>query len=648
MYNKFFGFNDLPFINQPDSKFFFMSPPHQRILHFLMYSILKKKELITIIGEAGHGKTAFFHYLKTMENEIDDTIKMAFIQGPKIDLKSIIKQALEELIISEVIPFPVNSGSLQQNLSPQIHSKISIVLVIDEAQNLTEHQWDQIQLILNRKRDESKLFHLALLGRPDLEDNLHQSLAQQLNHQTYVTYQMNALGESETFHYIEYRLQMAGRNWKNIFSYQALRDIYRESQGIPFYINDICDKALFVGFSRQQQFIDQKIIQELSSIFENSDDNFNRLSINQKNLPRPTSLQQPKKLNNHLVTSSEGYKKGYKILGSKEEIFPSSEKSLIIDKRVQKKIKLKNRLGENFARKKTSWDTKKNKTKIKEASPKIKKTYMKEVPNLKNQYKKKPSCRNLPSVNYIKQFELINTHPQIDKERNWLKKYLTSLGKNMIKNNKEIHIPAKIKEEYQKIKRNLFLNNSSLEMQAFMFASSNRGEGTSTVVTNFAITLASTEEAQVLLVDANLRTPKLHTFFNISKETGLAEIIQAKGPWTDMVHSSRIPNLSVITAGETVLNPLLLFESPLLEKIIREFRQHFDYILFDMCAVNSYPDPILLAPQADGLVLVVQADKTRKELIQQAKKTLDGVMNILGVILNRKNYYIPDSIYQKL
>ena len=100
MYSKFFGFTNLPFINQPDSEFFFMSPPHQRILHFLMYSIVEKKELITVFGEAGTGKTAFFHYLQTMETEIDDTIKMAFIQGPKTDLKSIIKRALEELIIS--------------------------------------------------------------------------------------------------------------------------------------------------------------------------------------------------------------------------------------------------------------------------------------------------------------------------------------------------------------------------------------------------------------------------------------------------------------------------------------------------------------------------------------------------------------------
>ena len=313
-----------------------------------------------------------------------------------------------------------------------------------------------------------------------------------------------------------------------------------------------------------------------------------------------------------------------------------------------KKIKLKNRLGANFSSKKTCRNQERKRAEIQETSLKIKKPFMEDVPNLRNPHKKKSSCRNLPSVNYIKQFELINTHPQIEKKGGGIKKYLTSLGKCTMKNNKEIHIPSKIKEEYQKIKRNLFSSNASLETQAFMFASSNRGEGTSTVVTNFAITLASTEASQVLLVDANLRIPRLHTFFNIPKETGFAEILQAKGSWTDIVRSSKIPNLSVITAGETVANPLLLFESPLLEKIIREFRQHFDYILFDMCAINSSPDPILLAPQLDGLVLVVQADKTRKELIQQAKKTLDGVVNILGVILNRKNYYIPDSIYQKL
>jgi capsular exopolysaccharide synthesis family protein len=208
--------------------------------------------------------------------------------------------------------------------------------------------------------------------------------------------------------------------------------------------------------------------------------------------------------------------------------------------------------------------------------------------------------------------------------------------------------PSKVLDEYQRIKDNLYQANPSNRVRTLVFSSSNSGEGTSTVAINFAITFALTEEARVLLVDANFRAPKLHSFFSLPKSEGLGEIIREKIDWKDSLRSCKIPNLSIITAGEAGLNPVYLLKSAVLERTIQEFTEHFDHILFDTCAISDYSDPVLLGSQMDGLVLVVQAGKTRLEIIKRTRNILSGAVPILGIVLNRKNHYIPDAIYRRL
>ena len=216
-------------------------------------------------------------------------------------------------------------------------------------------------------------------------------------------------------------------------------------------------------------------------------------------------------------------------------------------------------------------------------------------------------------------------------------------------NGEKFFFPAKILEEYQKIKNNLYQANPLNKVQTLVFSSSNSGEGTSTVAINFAVTFALTEEAKILLVDANFRAPKLHGFFCLPKSEGLGDIIREKISWQDSLRSCKIPNLSIITAGEPGLNPVHLLKSAVLERTIQEFTEHFDHVLFDTCAISDYSDPILLGSQMDGLILVVQAGRTRMEIIRRTKDILlNGAVPILGVVLNRRSRYIPDAIYRRL
>ena len=219
-------------------------------------------------------------------------------------------------------------------------------------------------------------------------------------------------------------------------------------------------------------------------------------------------------------------------------------------------------------------------------------------------------------------------------------------------------------EEYYRLKQNILLNNSGEKIKALLFSSSTEGEGNSTVLINFAFTLSSGGE-RVLLVDANLRNPSIHNVFNLERENGLTELIFERKTLGEVVKQTRFQNLCVITSGSLprgpltvddkpsldrgpstmdygLFNPSILFESKSLNAHIEKMKQQAEWVLFDSPPINLFNDSIAIAPRMDGVVMVVEAEKTRWEVAQSAKQRIeDGNGKILGVILNKRKFYVP-------
>jgi capsular exopolysaccharide synthesis family protein len=185
--------------------------------------------------------------------------------------------------------------------------------------------------------------------------------------------------------------------------------------------------------------------------------------------------------------------------------------------------------------------------------------------------------------------------------------------------------------------------------KTIVFSSALQGEGTSTIAINFAKTVAATE-ATALLIDANLRRPALHQILNVELNWGLSDLFQGKSSVSDVIKKTKIPNLSVITCGSpNYPKPLAMFLEDSIDAFMKEIKQHAEWVLFDTPPLNSYNDAIPVAAKADGVVLVVEAEKTRWEVAQKACRQLEeGGIRVLGAVLNRRKMHIPDWLYNRL
>ncbi|MEW6378289.1 MAG: polysaccharide biosynthesis tyrosine autokinase [bacterium] len=686
MYTTFYGLTGPPFNNTPDPDFFFMSSGHQRTLLFLLYAIREKKGLITVTGKAGTGKTAL---LQVIQKEIGQAVKMIFFLDTGSGNNALIGHLLEKLGVTGIGASRDSFGLLREGLLHQLQQGISVVLVIDEAQNLDWRQLEQIRLLLNLETADQKLLSIILAGQPELQTKLNQPAFQQLKQRVDLSCRIDPLTESESFHYVEYRLQSAGRDQQDIFSYEALLEIYYRSQGIPRLINNICDKALLLGFSRQQQLIDQDIIQDLSSLFESPEIQPDQSRLVQRSRSHLPAAGSPAEARAYWFQMPD-YR--YRLINSGKRMYPwrtsgaageedEAQRFLrdglraILGQYGQEQQQ-ERKPGEHAAGEKdfmvspgpprglppasrTARQQKAFEATRQQSTPpgQEKEGSLLQNDQPSENFRTAEPARPKPlSPEYIKRFESLNLLPSGREQGEGLKGWLLFLPRFLIQRSRRLlgleqkiySPPSKIIEEYQRIKNNLYLANPGSRLQALMFASSNSGEGTSSVAANFALTSALTEEARVLLVDANFRSPKLHSLFGLPKSEGLGEVIREKVGWKDVLRSCKIPNLSIITAGEPAINPLYLLKSATLEKTIQEFKEHFDYILFDCCALNAYSDPILLGAHLDGLILVVHAGRTSMESVRRVKGMLSGSVPIMGVILNRKNYYIPEALYRRL
>jgi capsular exopolysaccharide synthesis family protein len=142
--------------------------------------------------------------------------------------------------------------------------------------------------------------------------------------------------------------------------------------------------------------------------------------------------------------------------------------------------------------------------------------------------------------------------------------------------------------------------------------------------------------SRVVLIDADLRRPSIHRLFEISDEHGLSEVLLKQQEVTDVIIPSHIPNLDVIPAGPIPTNPSELLGSERLLDVVKELQTQYDIVIFDSPPVTAVADPMILSPLADGVILVVEANQTRKPIVMQAITRLRQVKaNLIGGIVNK-------------
>jgi general secretion pathway protein A len=258
MYLDFYGFREKPFNLTPDPRFVFLSKSHREAFAHLLYGINNRAGFILLTGEVGSGKTTVLRSLLSQLGT--DQYRTALIFNPCLSPPELIRNINREFGLSENIP---HSSSLLDTLNPfllqQNAEGRTVVLAIDEAQNMEAPVLEQIRLISNLETDRDKLIQIVLAGQPELVKILERKDLRQLSQRITVRCHLRTMNFEDTAAYIRHRLEVAGKRNGALFSRGALKRIYGYSQGLPRLVNAACDRALLAAYSRDAPRISSKI-----------------------------------------------------------------------------------------------------------------------------------------------------------------------------------------------------------------------------------------------------------------------------------------------------------------------------------------------------------------------------------------------------
>ena len=208
---------------------------------------------------------------------------------------------------------------------------------------------------------------------------------------------------------------------------------------------------------------------------------------------------------------------------------------------------------------------------------------------------------------------------------------------------------AVAQQECFKLVQRVFLGQPENLFRIIVFAGIDRGNGCSRICVEAARVLAANTVGSVCLVDANFRTPSLPRFLGVPDDRGLGDSLAGESSIRSFAKQLKPSNLWLLTGGTLVPESPTLLNSGRFKLRLQELRKEFDYVLIDAPALNLYADAIALGRIADGVVVVLQADSTRRETARKGLESLrDAHIEVLGAVLNRRTFPIPDFVYRRL
>jgi general secretion pathway protein A len=254
MYCNYYAFREKPFNITPNPRFIYLSKQHKEAFAHLLYGINSHAGFIELTGEVGTGKTTV---LRTMLEQLDENrYRTAIILNPFLSAIELLRNINREFGIPHA---ELENGALLDELNRfllQQHSENrTVVLVIDEAQNLAPQVLEQIRLISNLETQTDKLIQIVLAGQPELQTLLEKNELRQLAQRITVSYHLLPMDLADTGSYIEHRLKVAEGKGKVIFTPAAISRIYSFSKGSPRLINIACDRALLIGYADETREI---------------------------------------------------------------------------------------------------------------------------------------------------------------------------------------------------------------------------------------------------------------------------------------------------------------------------------------------------------------------------------------------------------
>ncbi len=269
MYLPFYNLKKQPFHITPDREFLYLSPSHKEALAAIIYGIEEKKGFLAIVGAVGVGKTTILR--SYLEGDRKKHLKVIYIFSSRLSFEGLLRTIFQELGLHvDTTDVMEMVNRLYEVLLEEYKEGNTVVLIVDEAQNMPLDTLEDLRMISNFETSTDKLIQIVLAGQPEFEDHLNLERLRQLKQRLAIRATIRPLTNKESLDYIKFRLRKAGSEVEPVFTLSALKAIIKKAKGVPRLINILCDNALIAGLGYNRRPVTKKIAEEIIRDFEGS------------------------------------------------------------------------------------------------------------------------------------------------------------------------------------------------------------------------------------------------------------------------------------------------------------------------------------------------------------------------------------------
>ena len=256
MYLELFKLHELPFRLSPDPQFLYLSKQHARAKAYMESTIWFTDGFVVITGEIGAGKTTL---IETFLRELQSDAVVAQINQTQLSPTAFLQTVLVQFGFS---PFnmkkPEVLATLNQFLMEQHSNGRKVLLIVDEAQNLSNRVLEEVRMLSGMETTKEKALRIILAGQPELNDKLNSPELVQLTQRVRLRFHLTALTKAETAAYIDHRLEVAGSQGRRIFAEETYATIYKYTGGVPRLVNTLCDTCLMAAFGKDKDTVGRR------------------------------------------------------------------------------------------------------------------------------------------------------------------------------------------------------------------------------------------------------------------------------------------------------------------------------------------------------------------------------------------------------
>jgi general secretion pathway protein A len=263
MYERYFGLNEKPFSITPDPRYLYLTTRHAEALAHLLYGVTESGGFVQLTGEVGTGKTTL---VRSLLEKVPGHVEVALILNPRLSPNEFLHAICDE--VGANTPDQASPKEMVDALNQSLleaHARGSrVVLIVDEAQNLSAEVLEQVRLLTNLETAKQKLLQIILIGQTELRELLSRNDLRQLAQRITGRYHLDPLHKEETYAYVRHRLKVAGCT-SEVMRPSALSELHRISGGIPRSINVISDRAMLGAYTREQRVVKGGLVREAAS-----------------------------------------------------------------------------------------------------------------------------------------------------------------------------------------------------------------------------------------------------------------------------------------------------------------------------------------------------------------------------------------------